>query len=158
MRLQYPEVWLDLFEEVAGSELKKESNRERILRVLMDDLTWASSDGRVLIRGVISQLGAITRHFVSHARLLRMKKQLAAQGAPILLVVGDEDLLVPVGNSYALRKVLECPVEKIEASAHMLHYQMPYAFNKIIQKHLDSASSSSPSDTSSPSSTPKAKL
>lgn len=128
-----------MMQEGDSTESVKETNRDRIVRILVQDLKWASEGKTLLLRGVIGQLGAITRHHVPHAKLLKLKSKLEVQGTPIVVIVGSEDLLVPIGNSASLQSILGCSIQKIPNTGHMLHYQAPYEFNSILQNHISSA-------------------
>lgn len=143
-----------MMQEGDGTESLKETNRDRIVRILVEDLKWAAGDGRWILRGVVGQLGALSRHHVPRSKLLKLKSKLAAQGSPLLVIVGSEDLLVPIGNSDSLQALLECSIQKIPNTGHMLHYQAPYEFNTILQNHLSSAATSHRAESNAP----KAKL
>ena len=51
--------------------------------------------------GLVGQLGAVLRHYVSYADLLRIRYSLF----PCLIFVGTEDRLVREANSYLIRRV-----------------------------------------------------
>jgi pimeloyl-ACP methyl ester carboxylesterase len=107
--------------------------------ILAKDLRWGCPDGRPSIFGLAGQLSAVARHYVSYARLKRMKAVLGAQGTPILIIVSSEDSLIRVHNSVLLRDILDCNIVKVDLSGHMLHYQIPAAFNNVLQTHFDAA-------------------
>lgn len=134
LRIQYPEVWLNSMR--AGSN---ETNLDYMVRVLVEDLKWANSRDRPMMVGIAGQLGAIARHYVAANKLRGLRKKLAAQGTPLLLVSGSEDLLVRLTNSDSLQETFACPHKKIDNTGHMLHYQEPREFNAVLQNHFDSA-------------------
>jgi pimeloyl-ACP methyl ester carboxylesterase len=64
-------------------------------------------EGAPTLQGLVGQLAAVARHYISRKRLRALKRQLELQGAPILLLTGTEDHLVRPLNSFILKEVLD---------------------------------------------------
>lgn len=139
--LQYPKNWLDSHYE--GTLV---TNRSHMTEVLVQDLKWTSpGSGNPSVQGALGQLSAIQRHYVSRARLQSLKTTLAAQGTPILIIVGSEDSLVRIQNSDVLAELLDSRIIRVEGAGHMIHYQLPTAFNSIVLSHFLTGPSELPS-------------
>jgi pimeloyl-ACP methyl ester carboxylesterase len=131
LKLQYPDAWL-----LSNHEGTHATNQQYMISVIAEDMKWGCPSKTPPMVGLLGQLTAITRHFVSNARLKLLKNTLAAQGTPILIIVGSEDSLVRTTNSEMLRDILECPLTKIDTSGHMIHIQLPHLFNSTLQSHF----------------------
>lgn len=66
--------------------------------------------------GLIGQIFAVQRHFVSYADLLRIRYA----HYPCLIFVGTEDRLVREQNSYLLQRTLGCRLIKLDDAGHGL--------------------------------------
>ena len=145
LSLQYPKEWLQ-----SKYEGTQDTNQQHMVEFLTEDVKWGCPTGTPPISGLVSQLSAIARHYISNERLTRLKEDLAAQGTPALLITGSEDLLVRLENSSKLQEVLECPLATIENTGHMLHIQSPHEFNSILHTHIERAPTELPSHSPSP--------
>lgn len=65
---------------------------------------------------MIAQMGAVSRHHMRPGELAALR----SLGAPILVVTGDHDLLVPGVNSHELAAALHAPCVVVEDGGHGL--------------------------------------
>lgn len=78
---------------------------------------------------------AVYRHYVSYARLLRIRYS----PFPTLVVVGEEDQLVRIGNSHMLANVLGARLFVVEDGAHGLLAAYAGTVNKELLGHFEAA-------------------
>ncbi|KAI8836832.1 Alpha/Beta hydrolase protein, partial [Chytridium lagenaria] len=82
--------------------------------------------------GVNGQRMACYTHFVSRARLRKLRDY----GIPIIVLTGDDDILVRPGNSIYLARNLRARLEIFVGGGHGLAVQFPERFNKVLLKHF----------------------
>lgn len=99
---------------------------------MVRDLKWGCPKGRPAFCGILGQFNAISTHYISDKDLQDLATDLEARGAPVMVIVGSEDSLVRLQNSKLLAKLFECPLVRLDTGGHMLHYQLPDAFNQAV--------------------------
>jgi len=90
-------------------------------------------------KGVLSQLLAINKHWISSPRLLYLKRT----GIPALVIVGTEDCLVHPRNSYYIQQQLNCELLEVEAG-HGIPSECSDFLNHNLQRHILNAEKKSP--------------
>jgi len=65
---------------------------------------------------------------------------LANSGASVLIVHGENDVIVPASNSRALAKLLDAEIRIIPACGHMPHEEAPEEFIDIVREFIERAS------------------
>lgn len=94
------------------------------------------------LHGNLAQTAACLTHSFSDARLLKIKES----GLPVMVITGTWDNLVRPSNSYHLKRVLEPRrFEVFEGSGHAIPEEQPDRYNRFLDEHFTSASSSPPS-------------
>lgn len=132
VNIQFPQSYLD-----KKSQLNpQKTNREIHSEDLQHEIEYGSGISHAL--GISGQILAITGHYVSKKRLLKLKSELEKQKAPILVITGTEDYLVDCKNSFYLSKVLKCELVVMKDAGHMLHQERPNEFNRALLKHFKS--------------------
>ncbi|CAF2939205.1 unnamed protein product [Rotaria sp. Silwood2] len=94
--------------------------------------------------GLIGQITAVYRHYVSYADLLKIRY------APFecLIMVGTEDRLVREANSYMIRRILGCPLVKLDNAGHGLQGECAKEINQELLKLFESIRKKEPSKKS----------
>ena len=64
---------------------------------------------------------------------------LADSGASVLIVHGENDVIVPASNSRALAKLLDAEIRIIPACGHMPHEEAPEEFIDIVREFIERA-------------------
>ena len=64
--------------------------------------------------------------------LSRFQDQLHKHRVPVLIVHGEQDAIVPVGNSCRMSAMLQVPVLKLANCGHSPHEEMPSAFVELV--------------------------
>lgn len=80
--------------------------------------------------GLVGQILAVQRHYVSYADLLRLRYA----NYPCLIFVGTEDRLVREQNSYLLQNTLGCQLVKLEDSGHGLQGERAKEINAELSR------------------------
>jgi len=65
---------------------------------------------------------------------------LADSGASVLIVHGENDVIVPASNSRALAKLLGAELKIVPACGHMPHEEAPEEFIDIVRNFIERAS------------------
>ena len=65
---------------------------------------------------------------------------LADSGASVLIVHGENDVIVPASNSRALAKLLGAELKIVPACGHMPHEEAPEEFIDIVRDFIERAS------------------
>ncbi|CAF1304951.1 unnamed protein product [Rotaria sordida] len=96
------------------------------------------------IIGLIGQITAVYKHYVSYADLLKIRY------APFecLIMVGTEDRLVRETNSYMLRRILGCRLVKLDNAGHGLQGEYAKEVNQELLKLFESIRKKEPSKKS----------
>jgi pimeloyl-ACP methyl ester carboxylesterase len=134
MKLQFSERFLSAKAANQGPETNK-TNRD----VLIEDFYLKrKKEGAPSMRGLIGQISAVSRHYISRERLRYLKQKLTEQNAPILLMTGTKDNLVKPINSFILKEILDVKLLVFEGAGHMIHIECESAFNQIVHRHISS--------------------
>ncbi|GAA5795142.1 hypothetical protein HPULCUR_000495 [Helicostylum pulchrum] len=129
--LVYPPQWLSAKpEDIEYAHF--ETNRDMFITHYLARLERSRPQ---TLTGNIGQTAACLSHYVSDARLLKLKES----GIPVLVMTGTWDNLVNPKNSYHLAKVLECPIEVFDGGGHGLPGEQPARYNKLIDDHFSKA-------------------
>eukprot|EP01122_Echinamoeba_exundans_P006452 TRINITY_DN1819_c0_g1_i2.p1 TRINITY_DN1819_c0_g1~~TRINITY_DN1819_c0_g1_i2.p1 ORF type:complete len:241 (+),score=27.09 TRINITY_DN1819_c0_g1_i2:540-1262(+) len=119
-------------------------------------LAEREKEGAPTLQGLVGQLAAVARHYISRKRLRALKRQLESQGAPILLLTGTEDHLVRPLNSFILKEVLDGRLIVFTGCGHMINLEKPDLFNQLLEQHFDQASrAAAGSQLKTPASAPR---
>eukprot|EP01087_Luapelamoeba_hula_P000989 TRINITY_DN1074_c1_g1_i1.p1 TRINITY_DN1074_c1_g1~~TRINITY_DN1074_c1_g1_i1.p1 ORF type:complete len:565 (+),score=109.71 TRINITY_DN1074_c1_g1_i1:110-1804(+) len=94
-----------------------------------------SSYRHIYYRTLVSHLFAVLTHYVSYARLEKIKNF----GFPTMVITGDQDTMVRPANSYALAEGLGARLHIVGGCGHMLNCERPDVFNALVGEHIDAA-------------------
>jgi len=127
--LLYSQTWLDSFLVDDNGLEWRTKNRDVVLKELID----AKSKYDEKFIGVVYQTLAILAHYVSPARLSRIR----ASRIPVLIMTGTEDKLIGPSNSYYLKEELQ-PEQFIvlEGAGHMIHRECYQQVNSALHQHF----------------------
>ncbi|KAI7898624.1 Alpha/Beta hydrolase protein [Cokeromyces recurvatus] len=131
LSLIYPPEWLNdkpIEEEYAHFK----TNREMATAMFLARLDRSRPQ---TLQGNLGQMAACLRHYVSDARLLKIKEA----GIPVKVLTGTWDNLVNPTNSYYISKVLDCPIEVFDGSGHGLPGEQPVRYNQLLDNHFSEA-------------------
>lgn len=128
LSLIYPAEWLS---EKPKEEIHAhfETNRDLFIDSYLARLERSRPQ---TLTGNIGQTAACLTHYVSDARLLKIKEA----HIPVLVMTGTWDNLVNPNNSFHLSKVLGCPIEIFDGSGHGLPGEQPVRYNKSMDDHF----------------------
>lgn len=133
LNFQYSTRFLEKLVSAGGTQ------REVLIK---EFLLEREREGGPSLAGLIGQLSAVARHYISRKTLRNLKKQLNAQGSPILLMTGTEDHLVRPLNSFILKEVLDAKLIVFTGCGHMIHMEKPELFNSLLLEHFEAAAPS----------------
>ncbi|KAJ3215806.1 hypothetical protein HDU67_010299 [Dinochytrium kinnereticum] len=125
-RIIYPRWWLDA-DAPPGSGCTTNTDYMR--------KWWEDRQDRIpgpTNNGVKGQRMACYTHYVSRARLRKLRDY----GIPIIVLTGDDDILVRPKNSIYLARNLRARLEIFIGGGHGLAVQFPERFNKVLLKHF----------------------
>jgi pimeloyl-ACP methyl ester carboxylesterase len=132
MKLQFSERFLSSKPHDGGGK----TNRELLIE---DFFNKRKSEGIPSIRGLVGQLSAVSRHYISRERLRYLKRVMTANNAPILLMTGTKDKLVRPINSFILKEIMDVRLLVFEGAGHMIHIECSQSFNHLLQRHFQNS-------------------
>lgn len=140
--LLYPVEWLTQKPLLATSPFA--TNRELAISGFINH---TKRSRRQSPQGNIGQLLACLTHYVSDARLLKIKES----GVPILIVTGTYDHLVRTEYSYHMKKVLGdgARFELFAGSGHAIPEEQPDRYNNLLVDHFTTSSATNEASVSS---------
>ncbi|KAG2199157.1 hypothetical protein INT47_009896 [Mucor saturninus] len=132
--LLYPVEWLT--QKPLSATSPHATNRELAISGFINH---TSRSRRQTPQGNIGQLLACLTHYVSDARLLKIKES----GIPILIVTGTFDHLVRSEYSYHMKKVLGdgARFELFAGSGHAIPEEQPDRYNSLLIDHFTASTS-----------------
>lgn len=156
INLQYSARYLET-QVAAGTSMRDQ--------LVSQFLAERETEGAPTLQGLVGQLAAVARHYISRKRLRGLKKQLESQGAPVLLLTGTDDNLVRPLNSFILKEILDAKLivfsgttypkairhsfascsfhpASLTGCGHMLNLEKPDLFNRLLAQHLAQATAS----------------
>ncbi|KAG1395768.1 hypothetical protein G6F60_010038 [Rhizopus arrhizus] len=128
LSLLYPPQWLSA-KPTAIEHASYETNADMSLAQYLARMD--RSRPQTLI-GHLGQMIAVLTHFVSEARLEKIK----SSGVRCLVMTGTWDHLVNPKNSYYLSQRLGCELVVFEGSGHILPVEEPERYNRLMDHHF----------------------
>jgi pimeloyl-ACP methyl ester carboxylesterase len=107
----------------AGARMAREQPARHFLYRAIDDLSLGLD--KETLRG---KLAAARTEPSDAVRCLRM---------PVLLIVGEEDVVFPPGAGLAMASILpNAQVERVPQAGHSVYFERPELFNRLVQAFL----------------------
>jgi pimeloyl-ACP methyl ester carboxylesterase len=97
-----------------------------------DDPPSATEDGS----GSGAQSGRSDKRPVEGSLLQRFKQKLEATRVPVVIVHGEQDCLVPIGNSSRLSAALGAPLVKLSDCGHTPAEEVPQVFVEVLTRFV----------------------
>jgi pimeloyl-ACP methyl ester carboxylesterase len=95
-------------------------------------------EGVESVAGVLGQIGACLRHYISFARLQILRES----GVPTMIMTGDKDKLVRFQNSFILRDALQPrKFVLLNGAGHMIHEECAQKVNESLFSHFENSKS-----------------
>ena len=112
------------------------STRDKLQAAQQQSKAAAVSEAQPLEKEASGVEAAAAQSTQGNNLLLQFQRQLKERRIPVLILHGEQDSLVPIGNSCRLSAVLDAPLIKIADCGHTPAEEVPACFVELLRRFV----------------------